>query len=132
VMGTARVDGERVNGQQMVSLMNAAGIDLVTFGNHEFDIPYVALQKRINESKFFWISSNTSFKDSAGKTAPFYKTVNGLQQPFLQHIVWSPFNNHFRIGLFALTIDANQQSFVQYEDPYTAAIRETAALSGDN
>lgn len=128
VMGTAKLDGERVNGAQMVDLMNTVGIDMVTFGNHEFDIPYTALQKRINESQFLWISSNVQYKDSLNKLSPFYKSSHGLQIPFLQHIVWSPFNN-LRIGFLALTIDANQQNFVQYETPDAAASREIAALS---
>lgn len=132
VMGTAKLDGERVNGQQMVDLLNAAGIDLVTFGNHEFDIPFKALQKRINESRFNWISSNVLFKDSLGNTSPFYKNLNDSGQPFPQHFIWSPANANTKIGFFALTIDANQQPFVQYEDPYTAASREITGLTGQS
>lgn len=132
VMGTAKLDGERVNGQQMVDLLNAVGIDLVTFGNHEFDIPFKALQKRINESRFDWISSNVLFKDSLGNTSPFFKKLNDSGQPFPQHFIWSPANTNTKIGFLALTIDANQQSFVQYEDPYAAASREITALAGQS
>lgn len=128
VMGTAKLNGERVNGAQMVDLMNTVGIDMVTFGNHEFDIPYAALQKRINESQFLWISSNVQYKDSLNKLSPFYKNLRGLQVPFVQHIVWSPLSN-LRIGFFALTIDANQQHFVQYESSDAAVSREIAALT---
>jgi len=32
--------------------MNAAGMDLVVFGNHEFDIKESELQLRLNESTF--------------------------------------------------------------------------------
>src|SRR5436190_22065473 len=34
-LGTARVNGERLNGRQMVAVLNAAGIEWATFGNHE-------------------------------------------------------------------------------------------------
>src|SRR5688572_17838538 len=32
VIGTTKVDGQRVNGKHMVDLMNQVGVDLVTFG----------------------------------------------------------------------------------------------------
>ena len=51
-LGTARVNGERLNGRQMVAVLNAVGIDWATFGNHEFDIPEAALRARLAESKF--------------------------------------------------------------------------------
>ena len=37
-LGTAKVDGQSLAGQQMVAVLNAVGLDLATFGNHEFDI----------------------------------------------------------------------------------------------
>src|SRR5437773_6208522 len=42
-LGTARVNGERLAGRQMVAVLNLVGIDWATFGNHEFDIPEAAL-----------------------------------------------------------------------------------------
>lgn len=48
----------KVAGKQMVELMNAVGVDYVTFGNHEFDISSSLLNKRINESAFTWVNSN--------------------------------------------------------------------------
>ena len=38
LIGTLKVEGERVRGKQMVSVMNAMNFDLVAFGNHEFDV----------------------------------------------------------------------------------------------
>ena len=58
VIGTTKIDGQKVNGRHMVDIMNKAGVDLVTFGNHEFDIPEDDLQQRINESQFAWLSSD--------------------------------------------------------------------------
>src|SRR6476619_3171835 len=45
-------------GEQMREEMNAAGINLVTFGNHEFELDRDTLVARIANSKFKWTSAN--------------------------------------------------------------------------
>jgi len=45
-------------GEQMVAALNAAGLDLATFGNHEFDFGVAVLAKRMSESTFQWVVSN--------------------------------------------------------------------------
>src|SRR6478752_6355865 len=70
-LGTARVNGERLNGKQMVAVLNAVGLDWATLGNHEFDIPEAAFHARIAESKFRIVASNVT--DASG--APFPGTV---------------------------------------------------------
>jgi len=45
-------------GSQMVATLNAAGLDLATFGNHEFDFGEQVTQQRMRESRFTWVSSN--------------------------------------------------------------------------
>ena len=55
LLGSIKVDGERVRGKQMVEVMNAMNFDLVAFGNHEFDVSQKDLQNRLNESNFHWI-----------------------------------------------------------------------------
>jgi ABC-type uncharacterized transport system substrate-binding protein len=49
-MGTARVDGERLNGRHIVDVMNVLGLDYATFGNHEFDLSEEQFLKRLSES----------------------------------------------------------------------------------
>jgi 5'-nucleotidase len=66
-LGMARVNGERLNGRQMVAVLNLLGLDWATFGNHEFDIPEPAFRTRLAESTFHIVSSNVT--DAAG--APF-------------------------------------------------------------
>src|SRR5208282_3906165 len=56
-LGSAVIDGEELAGRQMVSVLNAIGLDFATFGNHEFDLKKDQLRKRITESAFTWISS---------------------------------------------------------------------------
>ena len=57
-LGTSTYEDKRINGRQMVDVMNAIGVNYVTFGNHEFDYKQDVLQERINESKFLWFCSN--------------------------------------------------------------------------
>src|SRR5512136_2330540 len=45
-------------GGQMVAALNAAGLDLATFGNHEFDFGEHVTRQRMRESRFTWVSSN--------------------------------------------------------------------------
>ncbi|HWT83797.1 MAG TPA: 5'-nucleotidase C-terminal domain-containing protein, partial [Candidatus Methylomirabilis sp.] len=45
-------------GSQMVAVLNAARLDLATFGNHEFDFGAEITRRRMAESRFTWISAN--------------------------------------------------------------------------
>jgi len=66
VYNSLQYQGKTIRGKQMIESMNAAGMDLAIFGNHEFDIKENELQDRINESNFQWISSNAFHKTSSG------------------------------------------------------------------
>src|SRR5436309_2431090 len=46
-------------GAQLIDGLNQLGVDAATFGNHEFDYGPAELQKRVAESKFPWVASNT-------------------------------------------------------------------------
>jgi 5'-nucleotidase len=45
-------------GSQMVATLNAAGLDLASFGNHEFDFGAEITRQRMRESRFTWVSAN--------------------------------------------------------------------------
>jgi 5'-nucleotidase / UDP-sugar diphosphatase len=45
-------------GEQMVAALNAAGLDVATVGNHEFDFGIDVLERRMSESTFQWVVSN--------------------------------------------------------------------------
>ena len=47
-----------LKGRQMIAVLDAIGMDAVTFGNHEFDFGPAVLIERMRESRFAWISSN--------------------------------------------------------------------------
>lgn len=112
-LGTARVAGERLDGRQMVAVLNEVGVDIATFGNHEFDLPAASFYQRLAESRFGWVSTNVS--DSLGR--PFPGTSRHRILPFHtgRHTV--------RVGLLAVTLDSNRKPYVRYADP-VAAIRE--------
>lgn len=55
-------------GEQMIEAFNALGVDVATFGNHEFDFGDEVLARRIAESHFTWVVANVV--DEAGRPFP--------------------------------------------------------------
>ena len=47
-----------LKGAQMVALFNALGVDVVVFGNHEFDFGPEVTQQRMSEAQFTWLGTN--------------------------------------------------------------------------
>ncbi len=107
LLGTMKYEGERIKGKQMIELMNAVGIDMVCFGNHEFDLDEEDLQKRINESDFTWISTNVDqlCNDSH---YPFYKEgENEIKNFFPRTFQWplkDKDGTSVDIGFFGVTL----------------------------
>jgi 5'-nucleotidase/UDP-sugar diphosphatase len=119
-LGTARVNGERLAGRQMVGVLNVLGLDWATFGNHEFDVPEAALRARLAESRFHLVSSNVT--DASG--AVFPGTVTHAVVPVTTDA------GTVRVGLIGLTIDANRQPWVRYAPPVESARAAIAELKG--
>ncbi len=118
-LSTATVDGERLAGRQMVDVMNEAGLDYATFGNHEFDLSEEAFRKRLSESKFTWISSNVS--DADGNAFP----------KVARNVVVNIDNgegDEMRVGLIGLTVGANPVDYVTYRDSVEVAREQVAEL----
>lgn len=130
LLGTIKVDGERINGRHMVEVMNAMNFDLVTFGNHEFDVGEEALQKRLNESNFQWTSSNVRQSNENGK-GPF-KIQNDFGNIPVKdtHIITVADKNgtQLKIGFFSVTTPSNPVDFVAYGDIYLEAKRAYNSL----
>lgn len=79
-------------GAQMIAGLNLIGVDLATFGNHEFDQGCRVLAARLIESRFPWVSANVDLPPEAnlpaGKVRPYrIVKVAGL-----------------RVGIFGLTL----------------------------
>src|SRR5687767_794599 len=121
-IGTARVNGERLAGRQMVAVLNTLGLDWATLGNHEFDISEAAFRARLAESKFKIVASNVT--DASG--APFPGTVSTAVVP-----VKTP-SGTIRLGLLGLTIDSNKQPWVRYVPFMDAARAAVATLKGQS
>jgi 5'-nucleotidase len=61
-------------GEQMVAALNAAGLDVATLGNHEFDFGIDVLLQRMAEAKWQWVVSNvvdTATGKPIGGAAPY-------------------------------------------------------------
>ncbi len=118
-LGTAKVDGERLAGKQMVAAMNAFGLDFATLGNHEFDIKEDQFRDRISESQTQWFSSNVFEADGTSFPA------------ISQNLTFSVTDTSGRdvtVGMFGLTLDSNPVSYVSYTDPFETAEAHIRAL----
>ncbi len=118
-IGTARVNGERLAGRQMVDVLNGAGLDLATFGNHEFDLTLPELAKRVAESRFAYVSSNVT--DSL--SAPLF----GVPGHLILRLTDSR-GRPARIGVVAVTIDQVRKPNLRYEPPVASLRREIALI----
>jgi len=109
-----------LRGRHMVAGMNAVGLDVATFGNHEFDFGPGPLIERMRESSFTWLSANVLDRRSG---QPF-----GGAQPELTLTLAG-----VRIGLFGLTtVETARTSAggpdVEFRDPIPTARAVSGAL----
>lgn len=125
LLGTVKVDGERLNGKQMIEVMNSMRFDLVTFGNHEFDIGEEALQKRLDESQFKWTVANVWHRTEQG-LVPFSQNSGFAPQPIPTEYMMNIYDQdgtQLKIGFLSVCIDSNPQDFVSYGDPMNGAVK---------
>jgi 2',3'-cyclic-nucleotide 2'-phosphodiesterase (5'-nucleotidase family) len=80
-----------LKGRQMVAVLDAIGVDAVTFGNHEFDFGPAVLIERMRESRFAWVSSNVRDPRTGG-------TFGGAQHDRIVTL------GGIRVGLLGLTL----------------------------
>lgn len=121
-LGTAVVDGQRLGGRQMVAVLNAAGLDLAVFGNHEFDLRAEEFQQRLDESRFGYIGTNVT--DALGRDFPkasrhWIGRYRGTRGAVL------------RVGVIGSVLPDNPAPYVRYRD-WFAAMQEQAALIRDS
>jgi len=74
-------------GEHMVAALNAAGLDMATLGNHEFDFGDDVLIQRMREAKWQWVVSNvvdTRTGKPIGNAAPYVvRTFGALKVGFV-------------------------------------------------
>lgn len=119
-LGTAKVDGQTLAGKQMVSVLNALGLDLATFGNHEFDLKEDQLLGRLAESHFQWTSANVTRASGGAFPGVSPHAVLTAKGP----------GGSVRIGVVGVTLASNPVAFAVYADPLTAFRQEIESLRG--
>ncbi|HJZ74212.1 MAG TPA: bifunctional metallophosphatase/5'-nucleotidase [Vicinamibacterales bacterium] len=110
-------------GEQMIAALNAAGLDLATLGNHEFDFGDDVLIQRMHEARWQWVVSNvvdTRTNQPIGDAAPYVvKAFGALKVGF--------------IGLCLNTseIRADKLTHTRLRDPIEAAAQYLPRLKSD-
>ena len=101
-------------GEQMVAALNAAGLDLATLGNHEFDFGRDVLIQRMAEAKFQWVVSNVIDTKTG-------KPIGGAAPYLLRNI------GPLKVGFIGLCIKTplikDSQAGIRFTDPLLAAAR---------
>jgi 5'-nucleotidase len=121
-LSTARLDGERLDGRQMVAVLNELGLDLATFGNHEFDLRETAFFERLREARFGLLSVNVRGAD--GMPLPGVTPHRILTFPDGRGGV-------VRMAVFGVTMDRDRAAYVRIAEPLEAA-RAHARLLRDS
>jgi 5'-nucleotidase len=118
-LGTARVDGQRLDGRQMVEVLNAAGLDFATFGNHEFDLAEAAFAARFRESRFRWVSANVR------------ASAAGAPLPVARHMIlrFGAGRDTLRLALFGITMDRDGAPWATIAEPVSAGIAHARLLA---
>ena len=122
-LGTARVDGERLAGRQMVAVLNALGLDVAALGNHEFDIDEEAFRDRLTESDFAYVSANVRPAEGA---APF----PGVRPRLVVPLAVAP-GDTVRVGFTSVVVPSTVKPYVRYTDPLPTLADEAARLDAE-
>jgi len=73
-------------GLAAVEMMNAAGYDVVTLGNHEFDFGYVQLMENLSKAEFTTVCCDVTLDETGAPILPAYSiftTPSGLKIGFV-------------------------------------------------
>ncbi len=129
-IGTMYYEGKPIKGRQMTEVMNIAGVDLVTFGNHEFDLKESELIERINQSEFDWLGTNV-WHNIAGRKLLFTKqekfNLNDIPQTRIL-VFRDTDNTELKIGVFSMTINSTQIPYAQFDDYISSASKAINSL----
>jgi 2',3'-cyclic-nucleotide 2'-phosphodiesterase (5'-nucleotidase family) len=90
------------------------GLDIATFGNHEFDIKEEELIGRLQESRFRWVSSNVLHKTQSN-TQPFVSGSGSQAKPVPQTLVMEAQDidgTAIKIGVLGVTLPSNRVDWV--------------------
>ncbi|MFN3597086.1 MAG: bifunctional metallophosphatase/5'-nucleotidase [Rubricoccaceae bacterium] len=122
-LGTARVDGQRLAGRQMVAVLNALGLDVAALGNHEFDLTEDDFRARMAEARFPHVSGNA--RPAPG--APPFPNVSERLVLRAGEARGEPVT----VGIVSAVIPSTVKPYVAYDDALETLARDLAALPGD-
>jgi 5'-nucleotidase len=111
-------------GEQMVAALNAAGLDMATLGNHEFDFGVDVLLQRMHEARWQWVISNVLDRRTGrpiGEAAPYVVRTFG----------------ELKVGVIGLCltgdpITRDTLERIEILDPFTTAARYLDVLAREN
>jgi len=118
-IGATKMNGTPIAGAHMVEVLNALGLDYITLGNHEFDVPVTVMEQRIAASDFKWVTDNVF--DAQGQRFP----------GTLEHDVVTfrtPQGAAVRVGLIGVTLSAARKPWVTYASPIDVVQQQVAKL----
>ncbi len=118
-LGTAKINGQAIAGEQMIAVLNAIGLDYATFGNHEFDVTEQQFKARMKQSTAKWFSANV--RDVAGNR------FEGIPDHEL-FTVKGPKGAIVRVGIISVTLNQTVKPWVTYKDALATAKEEAKAL----
>lgn len=124
-MGTAKVDGEALDGRQMVAVLNELGLDWATFGNHEFDLSQEAFLARLGESHFGWVSGNVSAASGEPFPGVEASTILDFGQEGRAGGAGGP---SLRLGLLGATLRSGDPDWVKIADPIATLAAQAREL----
>jgi 5'-nucleotidase len=109
-----------LRGEQMIAAWNQLGLDIATFGNHEFDFGPPTLLARIRESRFTWVSANVLDR-ATGRPFGGARATQVVEQ------------DGVAVGFFGLTVPDTAQTSnpgpgIEFRDPIVAARGAMAEL----
>jgi 2',3'-cyclic-nucleotide 2'-phosphodiesterase (5'-nucleotidase family) len=108
-----------LRGAHMIAVLNALGLDVATFGNHEFDFGPAVLRARMAESRFAWLSANVAERGQA----------RGFGGAAREHLLE---RGGRRVGLFGLTTpEAASTSAGGTEVDFADPVRAGTSVAAD-
>ena len=114
------VASREFEGKQMVDVLNSAGMDIATFGNHEFDFGPDVLRQRMKESRFAYTIANV-FDKATGR--PF----GGASEYIIREM------GGVRVAIFGLLLAETSTmskpgAGVRFDDPVAVGTRLSRKL----
>lgn len=114
-MGTVKIDGTALAGEQMVDLLNRMDWDYFTFGNHEFDIKEPEFRARVKEAKFKIFSANVF--------------ENGCKEMFTNTSRDAIFEvDGLKVGLVGVMMSSVDSKYACFKDPIEEAKKSIKEL----